>query len=108
MNINWTKEEFETYVLLFAAHCNQIETKEEVNYILSRVGENVYNKVHTEIVISSERENEQRIIDYLRVNSYSKDQKRALLNEVKEVFFADGTVDQSEKKAFNFLKELLN
>ena len=26
--LNWTKREFEAYVLLYAAHCNYFETKE--------------------------------------------------------------------------------
>lgn len=108
MNLYWNKEEFETYVLLFAAHCNQLETEEEVAYILSKVGEMIYNKMHTEIVVSKEEESKRKIKDYLFVNQYSKEEKENLLKEVKEVFFADGTVDSSEKKTFTFFRKILN
>ena len=44
--INWTKKEFFAYVLLYAAHCNFFETKEEENYILSKVDEETFHKIH--------------------------------------------------------------
>ncbi len=108
MNLNWTKKEFEVYVLLYAAHCNLLETKEETDYILSKVDTVIYNKMHTEIVVEDTTKNVQKIKHYLLTNKYSEKEKRTLLNNIKEVFFADGTVDYSEKKVFAFLKKILS
>lgn len=108
MNVNWTKKEFEIYVLLYAAHCNGIEAKEETNYILSRVEEAVYNKIHTEIVLDIETERVKKIKQYLQVNQYSEKEKKELIKNSKEVFFADNTVDNSEKRMFAFLQKILS
>lgn len=108
MNLDWTKREFEVYVLLYAAHCNHIETKEERDYILSKVDEKTFNKVHTEIVVESEHQNIEKIQQFLSENSYSIEDRKELINNIKEVFFADGTVDVIERKVFSMLQKILN
>lgn len=108
MNLNWTKREFEVYVLLYAAHCNFIETEEERKYILSKVDEATFNKMHTEIVVETDHENLQKIKQYLQENNFSLEEKSALIKDIKEVFFADGTVDAIEKKVFVLLKKILS
>ena len=108
MDLDWSKIEFEVFVLLYAAHCNFIETTEERAYILSKVDESIFNKMHTEIAVGSDRENIDKIQDYLSENSYSTEDKTGLIKDIKEVFFADGTVDEMEKKVFMLLKKLLS
>lgn len=107
MNLHWTKREFETYVLLYAAHCNFIEDKEEKKYILSKVDEQTYNRIHTEVVLDNDTENLNKIQEYLSENNYSQEDKESLLRDIKQVFFADGTVDFLEKKVFAVLKKIL-
>ncbi|WP_299627301.1 hypothetical protein [uncultured Tenacibaculum sp.] len=107
MSIDWTKIEFEAYVLLYAAQCNLLETEEEREYILSKVDEKTFNKVHTQIVFDKEEDIIENIKEYLLTNNYSNEEKRALINDIKEVFFADGTVDKIEKKIFETLQKIL-
>ena len=106
-NLNWNRKEFLAYVLLYAAHCNHFETKEEENYILSRVDEATFNKIHTEVVVDSDEENLNKIQQYVSDNNYNDAEKDALLKDIKNVFFADGSVDVIEKKVFNLLKKIL-
>ena len=106
-NLNWNRKEFLAYVLLYAAHCNHFETKEEENYILSRVDEATFNKIHTEVVVDSDEENLNKIQQYISDNNYNDAEKDALLKDIKNVFFADGSVDVIEKKVFNLLKKIL-
>ncbi|WP_298777470.1 hypothetical protein [uncultured Polaribacter sp.] len=108
MITNWTKIEFETYVLLYAAHCNHIETEEEQNYILSKLDEKIYNKIHTEKVLDNDSKSLHKIQSYLIDNNYSYQDKELLLKKVKEIFFADGSVDILEKKVFTVLKKILS
>ncbi len=107
MNKEWTSEEFKAYVLLFAAHSNYIETKEEREYILSKVNETTFNKVHNEIVNDDEFQSTEKIQKYIQFQKFSEEDKEQLIREVKEVFFADGSVDISEKKVFLYLKKIL-
>ena len=105
--MNWTKKEFKAYVLLYAAQSNYIETEEESNYILSKVSEDVFNGIHTEIVHDNDFQSMEKIKNYLTENNYSEEDKEELLKDIKNVFFADGSVDVLEKNVFLFLKKFL-
>ncbi|PQJ72889.1 hypothetical protein [Polaribacter butkevichii] len=107
MDNNWTKEEFQTYVLLYAAQSNYIETESESNYILSKVNETLFNRIHTEIVHDNDFQAMEKIKSYLKENEYSTKDKEQLLKDIKNVFFADGTVDILERNVFMFLKKMI-
>ena len=105
--LDWTLREFEAYVLLYAAHCNHFESREEENYILSKVDEKTFHRIHTEVVVDSDEENLNKIQQYLSENKLTEQEKENLLKDIKNVFFADGSVDVIEKKVFNLLKKIL-
>ncbi|MEO9569880.1 MAG: sulfurtransferase [Polaribacter sp.] len=107
-NKTWSKQEFLAYVLLYAAHCNFFETKEEEEYILSRVDKITFHKIHTEVVVDSNEENLDKIQQYILDNKLTPNEKEALIKDIKNVFFADGSVDNIEKKVFNILKKIIN
>lgn len=107
MDTIWTKEEFETYVLLYAAQCNYIETESESSYILSKVDKMLFNRVHTEIVHDNDYQSMEKIKNYLSENDYSVGDKEQLLKNIKNVFFADGSVDVLERNVFIFLKKII-
>ncbi|WP_298884009.1 hypothetical protein [uncultured Polaribacter sp.] len=106
-NINWSKNEFLAYVLLYAAHCNFFESKEEENYILTRVNEATYHRIHTEVVIDSDEDSLNKIQQYISDNNFDEKEKEALIKDIKNVFFADGSVDVLERKVFGILKKII-
>ena len=106
--LNWTKQEFLAYLLLYAAHCNQIEDVKEKEYILSKVNKATFHKIHTEVVVDSDEANLNKIQHYLEENKLSLIEKENLIRELKNVFFADGSVDINEKKVFSILKKIIN
>jgi len=108
MELNWTKRDFETYVLLYAAHCNFIEDKEETAYILSKIDQQTYHRIHTEVVVDNDTENLHKIQKYLKEHKYSEKDKELLIRDIKNIFFADGSVDILEKKVFSILKKILH
>ncbi len=105
--LDWTKKEFEAYVLLYAAHCNFFESEEEEKYILSRVDKKIYHRIHTEVVVDSDEQNLNKIQQYLSENKFSQNEKDDLIRDIKNVFFADGSVDVIEKKVFSILKKII-
>lgn len=105
--LDWTFQEFKTYVLLYAAHCNNFESKEEEAYITSKVDDVTFNKIHTEVVIDADDEKLTKIQLFISENNLTQEQKEEVLRESKEVFFADGTVDVNEKNGFEELKRIL-
>lgn len=106
--LEWTKKEFEAYVLLYAAHCNFFESKEEEEYILSRVDQNTYYRIHNEVVVDSDEKNLNKIQQYLSENKFTQKEKAALIKDIKNVFFADGSVDVLEKKVFSILRKIID
>lgn len=107
MSLDWTKKEFEAYVLLYAAHCNHVEDIAEQNYIRSKVDEKTFHRIHTEVVVDSDEINLNKIQEYISENELNQEEKEALIRDIKNVFFADGSVDVLEKKVFTILKKML-
>lgn len=107
MNNKWTKDEFLAYVLLYAAHCNFIETEEEKAYILTKVNTTVFLKIHNEVVIDSDEDSLNKIQEYITQNKVTTQEKELLIKDIKNVFFADGSVDIIEKKVFGILKNII-
>ena len=108
MNLDWNRKEFLAYVLLYAAQCNHFETKEEENYILSLVDKETYHKIHTEVVVDSDEDNLNKIQQYVSDHKLTELAKESLIREVKNVFFADGSVDVIEKKVYGILKKIIS
>ena len=106
-NLDWTKNEFLAYVLLYAAHCNDFEDSEELNFILSKIDDVTFHRIHTEVVVDSEYIKLKKIQQYILENKLSQSEKEEILKNIKEVFFADGTVDILEKELFVTLKKIL-
>lgn len=103
----WSITEFEVYLLLFCAQSNHLETQQERDYIISKVDEKLFNKIHTEIVHDTSVESEQKIREYVLENYFSEKEKFDLKTDIKNVFFADGSIDKYEKQVFRFLNKLL-
>jgi hypothetical protein len=86
-NLDWTKNEFLAYVLLYAAHCNDFEDSEELNFILSKIDDVTFHRIHTEVVVDSEDIKLKKIQQYILENKLSQSEKEGILKNIKEVFF---------------------
>jgi hypothetical protein len=106
--LNWTRKEFEAYVLLYAAHCNFFESKEEQAYIFSKVDKKTFHRIHTEVVVDSDENNLNKIQQDVSENKFNQKEKDDLIRDIKNVFFADGSVDVIEKKVFHLLKKIID
>jgi prepilin-type processing-associated H-X9-DG protein len=59
-------------------------------------------------VVDSDEVNLNKIQQYLSENKFSLQEKEILIRDVKNVFFADGSVDILEKKGFSILQKIIN
>lgn len=107
-NLDWTPKEFEAYLLLYAAHCNFFETEEEKNFILSKVDETTFHKMKKIVLEDTDAEKLKNIQRYMSLNKFSHQEKERLIRNIKNVFFADGSVDSNEKKVFHLLKKIID
>lgn len=108
LNTNWTKEEFKTYILLYCAHVDLIETEEEKEMIKSAAGEELFLKMHKEFDEDNDYQSLEKMKHAASVHEYDKDQLSELMGSIEALFSIDGHYDRFEKYVSAVLKKMLD
>ena len=106
MKPHWTLDEFRTYLLLYAAHADFLETEEEKEVILSTCDREQYNRIHREFNLDNDYRHIEKIIVHLHAFKLKKSDVKKLLNEMTEVQTADKQTDILEKTMMMLLKRI--
>lgn len=105
---NWTKVEFKTYLLLYFANADFVETEDEKELITSRVDEKVLKKIHKEFDNDSDYARIQKIANSATKFGYTNKNAEKLLNKIKTLFFSeDHDFGILEENMFRGLKHIL-
>jgi hypothetical protein len=59
-------------------------------------------------VVDSGQVNLNKIQLFISENQFSQEEKETLLRNIKQVLFADGSVDFFEQETFSILKKMIN
>lgn len=108
MTTNWTEEEFKAYTLLYAAHANYDQSDEELEYILNKISPRAYKTVYKELEHDNDYQSIQKILYYIEKYHYSQNDIEKLVTDIRELFDADGEVDELEENMLLALKKLLH
>ena len=103
MKTTWTNEELNTYVLIYCANADFTESKDEMDFIKSKLPSNVFEKIHKEFNNDNDYQSIQKIQSSFNRLSYTDEEKNHLLFEIKKIFLSDDKYGQLEK---NLLKGL--
>ena len=106
-HLNWTKEEFKAFLLLFAAQTNFIETQEEIEYIESKFPNEIINRTRKEINKLNDYQKSEIIVNQIKSNEYVQSDLDEILVEIKELYQSDGVFDSLEQSMFSMLEKLL-
>ena len=106
-HLNWTKEEFKAFLLLFAAQTNFIETQEEIEYIESKFPNEIINRTRKEINKLNDYQKSEIIVNQIKSNEYVQSDLDEILLEIKELYKSDGVFDSLEQSMFSILEKLL-
>ena len=106
-HLNWTKEEFKAFLLLFAAQTNFIETQEEIEYIESKFPNEIINRTRKEINKLNDYQKSEIIVNQIKSNEYVQNDLDEILLEIKELYKSDGVFDSLEQSMFSMLEKLL-
>jgi hypothetical protein len=106
MKPHWPLDEFKTYLLLYAAHADFLETEEEKEAILSRCNPEQYKRIQREFNLDNDYQQIEKIIVHLHSFKLSKTDVRQLLKEMTEVQMADRQPDILEKSMMMLLKRI--
>lgn len=105
--LNWTKEEFKAFLLLYAAQTNFTETQEEIEFIESRFSSQVINKIRKETSKLNDYEKSKIITNQINSNKYVQSDLDQILVDIKELYKSDGKFDSLEQSIFSILNRLL-
>ena len=106
-HLNWTKEEFKAFLLLYAAQTNFFETKEEIEFIESRFPNEIIDRIRKETDKLNDYEKSKIIINQIKSNEYTQSDLDEILVEIKELYKSDGVFDSLEQSIFSMLNRLL-
>ena len=106
-HLNWTKEEFKAFLLLYAAQTNFVETQEEIEYIESKLPDEIINKIRKEINKLNDYQKSEIIVNQIKSNEYVQSDLDEILLEIKELYKSDGVFDSLEQSMFSMLEKLL-
>jgi uncharacterized protein YlbG (UPF0298 family) len=103
----WNRQELSAYLLLYCAHADFVKTENEIEIIRAKVDKSHYKAIHKEFDQDNDYQSIQKIDAAVERLGYSKTQIRELVEEMKNLFLADGEIDAAENALFTGLKHLL-
>lgn len=103
----WTHEELKGYILLYCAHADFNVSKEEKEYIKSRVGDKKFEKIRKEFENDNDYQQIQKIHTTIERFNYSKEEIDEAFRSIKQLFLVDGEMDILEQNIYRGLKQLL-
>ncbi len=105
---NWTENQFKAYVLLYASKSNYKVSDVEKEYIQKIVSSEEYKIINREIENDNDYQSIQKIIYNIEKFKYDKKDVSRLIQEIKELFWADGVFDVLEENMLLILKKIIS
>ena len=106
-NTSWSKPQLKAYILLYCAHADFTESKEEKALILSKISGGSYGNIHQEFDADNDYQSIQKILSSLSRLGYSSENIEQLITEIRALFFSDGEFNILEKNLMMGLSRLL-
>lgn len=106
-HINWSKNEFLTYLLLFCANADINQSAQELYYIKDNINKSDYQAINLVFNNDTDYQCITRIQEYVKHHDYTNDQLNGLFSEIKTLFNIDGDYDVMEQHLLNVLQSLL-
>ena len=100
---SWTEEEFRAYLFLYAADSNFEYNAEEKSFIRSKFDSKTHETIKSETDDLNDFQRSKIISDYIKLKSIKQKKLDQMLDEIKEVYLADGMFDQYEQSVFKML-----
>ena len=103
----WTLKEFKAYLYLYCALADHVEVKEERDHILTIIDKADFFSVHKELEEDTDKDSLAKIEAYTKQADLSKEVTKEILQEIMDLFLADGKFHRLEKGLFKKLQRIL-
>ena len=105
LEIKWTSNEFLAYLLLFAAHADNVFKAEEKKHIQSIIEPEIYTKIFDEFSNDNGYVQVQKIMNYQKENDFFSID--SIVEQMKNLFYSDGQFHGMEQFTLNNIRRLL-
>ena len=105
MTTNWTKDDLRTYLLIYCANADFSISEKELTLIKSRIEKSDFDKIKAEFEEDNDYQSIQKIQSAYKTLNYEN--ADVLMQEVMDVFQADGDYDTLEQNLNMGLKNIL-
>lgn len=106
-DFGWSRDEYLAYLLIFCMKADFHEEDSEVEFIQSKVGQDVYKYILKEFRRDNDYHRVQKIQMGFEDLGFTDSEKEEIIREIQELFESDGQFDIVEMSNFLTLKRLL-
>ncbi len=107
-NLDWNKEQFLAYILLYAGYADLQLSSDEEEYISSKVGEDHYQAIKKEFDSDSDKDRVYKIIAFSEGEEFDNEYTQMVMNDIEDLFLADGELSHWENTIGRALRRLMN
>ena len=100
---SWSEKEFRAYLFLYAADSNFEYNAAEKSLIESKIDSKTIESIKSATDDLDDFQRSKIITDYIKLKNIKQKKLDQMLNEIKEVYNADGRFDQYEQSIFKML-----
>ena len=104
---NWSKEDLRVYIMLYCANADSNIDKDEIEFIKNKTHNAKYNDLRKEFDKDNDYQGTQKIEGAIKRLGYNENQIEVLVEELKELFWADGNFDTMENAILRHIKRIL-
>lgn len=105
--IKLKREEFEVFLMIYAAHVDYIYSKEEEAFIRNKTSLDIYNRMYDLFIGKNDYTSLRIILENKKDHLNDTKDKAYYFNLIKSVFESDGDYARIEKSFSNFFERLL-
>ena len=103
---NWTKDDLKVYIMLYCANADSILDDEEIEFIKEKTNNPKYKALRKEFDKDNDYQGTQKMEAAIKRLGYNETQIVDLINDLKELFWADGKFDSIENAILKHIKRI--
>jgi hypothetical protein len=103
-----SREEFMTFILLYAAYADDVVKAGEINYIKSKTTDELMKKIEPILAERNQVKNFQILLRHKENYFPHEDGSRRLLEEMENVFLSDDEYHPTEKRLFESVRNIFH
>ena len=103
----WNKDDLRVYILLYCANADLVLKEEEQTYINEKIDSAKFDAIKEEFKKDNDYQSIKKIEESIGHLGYNQSQIETLIEELKELFWADDKFDNIERAIMRRLQHIL-